>query len=42
MRVAQEELFGPVAMVERVPDVEAALQVANWTTFGLGSSVWGD
>jgi succinate-semialdehyde dehydrogenase/glutarate-semialdehyde dehydrogenase len=41
MRVAQEEIFGPVAMVERVPDLDAALQVANSTTFGLGSSVWG-
>jgi succinate-semialdehyde dehydrogenase / glutarate-semialdehyde dehydrogenase len=41
MRVAQEELFGPVAMVERVPDLTAALEVANATTFGLGSSVWG-
>ena len=40
MRVAQEELFGPVAMVERVPDLTAALEVANATTFGLGSSVW--
>jgi succinate-semialdehyde dehydrogenase/glutarate-semialdehyde dehydrogenase len=41
MRVAQEELFGPVAMVEPVPDLTAALEVANATTFGLGSSVWG-
>src|ERR1700733_340920 len=41
MRVAQEELFGPVAMVERVPDLTAALEVANGTTFGLGSSGWG-
>ncbi|HWE66278.1 MAG TPA: NAD-dependent succinate-semialdehyde dehydrogenase [Acidimicrobiales bacterium] len=40
MAVAQEELFGPVAMVERVPDLSAALAVANSTTFGLGSSVW--
>jgi succinate-semialdehyde dehydrogenase/glutarate-semialdehyde dehydrogenase len=40
MRVAKEELFGPVAIVERVPDLSAALQVANSTTFGLGSSVW--
>jgi succinate-semialdehyde dehydrogenase/glutarate-semialdehyde dehydrogenase len=40
MRVANEELFGPVAIVERVPDLTAALDVANSTTFGLGSSVW--
>jgi succinate-semialdehyde dehydrogenase/glutarate-semialdehyde dehydrogenase len=40
MRVATQELFGPVALVERVPDLSAALKVANSTTFGLGSSVW--
>jgi succinate-semialdehyde dehydrogenase/glutarate-semialdehyde dehydrogenase len=40
MRVAQQEIFGPVAMVERVPDLTAAIAVANSTTFGLGSSVW--
>ena len=33
-------MFGPVAIVERVPDLNAALEVANSTTFGLGSSVW--
>ncbi len=40
MRVAHEELFGPVAIVERVSDLTAAIGVANATTFGLGSSVW--
>ena len=40
MRVAQQELFGPVALVFRVPDLDAALAVANSTTFGLGASVW--
>jgi succinate-semialdehyde dehydrogenase/glutarate-semialdehyde dehydrogenase len=40
MPVAQQELFGPVAMVLRVPDLNGALEAANATTFGLGSSVW--
>ncbi len=40
MPVSQEETFGPVAMVLRVPDLDAALAAANATTFGLGSSVW--
>jgi succinate-semialdehyde dehydrogenase/glutarate-semialdehyde dehydrogenase len=40
MPFTQQEIFGPVAMVLRVPDVEAAIEVANATTFGLGSSVW--
>lgn len=40
MRAYHEELFGPVALVIRAASEEDALQIANQTRYGLGSSIW--
>jgi aldehyde dehydrogenase (NAD+) len=40
MRIAQEEIFGPVLSLIRVPDSRAALSVANSVRFGLSASVY--
>lgn len=39
-RIAQEEIFGPVLSVIRVPDFKAALEVANGTVYGLTGGVY--
>jgi len=39
MRIAREEIFGPVAAVIRVNDYDEALAVANDTEFGLSSGI---
>lgn len=40
MRVAREEIFGPVLSVLRVRDFDEAMQVANDSEFGLSSSIF--
>jgi aldehyde dehydrogenase (NAD+) len=39
MRIAREEIFGPVAAVIRVKDYDEALAIANDTEFGLSSGI---
>ena len=40
-RIAQEEIFGPVLSILRVPNFETGLRVANDSAYGLSSSVYG-
>ena len=40
MPVSCEEIFGPVAMLFRVRNIEEAIAIANATPFGLGSAAW--
>ncbi len=40
MRIAQEEVFGPVVVVMKFSDEKEVLKEANDSIFGLGSAVW--
>ena len=40
MRIAQEEIFGPVIAVIPYDDERDALRIANESDYGLGGSVW--
>lgn len=40
MRIAREEIFGPVISVIPFDDADEALRLANDTVYGLGGAVW--
>lgn len=40
MRIAREEIFGPVLSTLSIRDVEQAIAVANDSEYGLGAAVW--
>jgi alpha-ketoglutaric semialdehyde dehydrogenase len=40
MRIAREEIFGPVVSVIRVKDFEEAVEAANGVPFGLSASIY--
>jgi acyl-CoA reductase-like NAD-dependent aldehyde dehydrogenase len=40
MPAFDEETFGPVAAITRVPDIDAAVQAANASQFGLSGNIW--
>jgi len=40
MRIAREEIFGPVLSVMRAEDFESAIRIANDTIYGLSASIY--
>ena len=42
MRIAQEEVFGPVATITTYSDTDEAVRIANATPYGLSATISGD
>lgn len=41
MRIAREEIFGPVLSVLPYKDIDEAIRIANESSYGLGGSIYG-
>ena len=42
MRIAREEIFGPVLSILPFDDIDEAIAIANDSEFGLGGAVWSE
>ncbi len=40
MKIAREEIFGPVLAIIRVKDVDEAIRIANDSEYGLAATLW--
>src|SRR5262249_36879691 len=40
MKIAQEEIFGPVLVVIKYKNIDEAIKIANDSIYGLGGAVW--
>lgn len=40
MRIAKEEIFGPVVAVQRFVDEDEAIELANGADYSLAAAVW--
>jgi acyl-CoA reductase-like NAD-dependent aldehyde dehydrogenase len=40
MRIAQEEIFGPVVSIIEAKDIDDAIEIVNYSAYGLSSSVY--
>ena len=40
MRIAQEEIFGPVVSVLRCRSLEQAIEIGNGVAYGLSASIY--
>ena len=40
MKIAREEIFGPVMSILRFDDLDEVIERANRTTYGLAAGVW--